>query len=174
MLSLDRSTLDILAIAGTALGTIGVVTALSAAASIGRMRRQLSVLEDSEGNPETVVGALDRQLQAVGSLHKEVTAVRADLDAARADLADSIRHVAVVRYDAFADMGGRMSFSAALLDDAGDGLVLTAINGRSETRAYAKGVKAGRSEQSLSPEEEQVIGLALGGEEALDGRRGRG
>ena len=41
-------------------------------------------------------------------------------------------------------MGGRLSFSAAMLDDAGDGLVLTSINGRSETRTYAKGVKHGR------------------------------
>ena len=64
-------------------------------------------------------------------------------------------------YDAFADMGGRLSFSAALLDDAGDGLVLTSINGRTETRTYAKGVKSGVSEHTLSPEEEQAIAFAL-------------
>jgi hypothetical protein len=57
-------------------------------------------------------------------------------------------------------MGGRLSFSAALLDDAGDGLILTSINGRSETRTYAKGVKAGDSDHSLSPEEQQAIGYA--------------
>jgi hypothetical protein len=60
-------------------------------------------------------------------------------------------------------MGGRLSFTAALLDDAGDGLVITAIHGRSESRTYAKGIKAGKSEQSLSPEEEQAITLALHG-----------
>ena len=86
--------------------------------------------------------------------------LRDDLTAARADLSDALRHVAVVRYDAFGDMGGRMSFSAALLDDAGDGLVLTSINGRSETRTYAKGVKGGSSDHSLSPEEEQAIAYA--------------
>ena len=78
----------------------------------------------------------------------------------RVDLADAIRHVAVVRYDAFNDMGGRMSFSAALLDDAGDGVVISSINGRTETRTYAKGVKGGTSEAELSPEEVQVIGYA--------------
>jgi hypothetical protein len=67
-----------------------------------------------------------------------------------------------VRYDAFGDMGGRLSFTAALLDDSGDGLVITSINGRTESRAYAKGVKDGRSDQSLSPEETQAIALALG------------
>ena len=53
-----------------------------------------------------------------------------------------------------------MWFSAAMLDDAGDGLVLTSINGRSETRTYAKGVKGGKSDHSLSPEELQAIGYA--------------
>ncbi len=66
----------------------------------------------------------------------------------------------MVRYDAFDDMGGRLSFSAALLDDAGDGLVLTSINARSETRTYAKGVKGGASDHSLSPEEQQAITYA--------------
>ena len=68
-----------------------------------------------------------------------------------------------MRYDAFGDMGGRLSFSAAMLDDGGDGLVLTAIHGRSETRSYIKGVKGGSSEASLSPEELQAISYALKG-----------
>src|SRR5690348_15184735 len=58
-------------------------------------------------------------------------------------------------------MGGRMSFSAALLDDAGDGLVISAIHGRTETRTYAKGVKGGTSDQPLSPEERQAITYAM-------------
>jgi hypothetical protein len=93
-------------------------------------------------------------------LRSDVQHLRDDLAAARADLSDALRHVAVVRYDAFGDMGGRLSFSAALLDDAGDGLVLTSINGRTETRSYAKGVKAGESDHSLSPEEQQAISYA--------------
>jgi hypothetical protein len=50
-----------------------------------------------------------------------------------------------------------------MLDDGGDGLVLTAIHGRSETRSYIKGVKGGSSEASLSPEELQAISYALKG-----------
>ena len=62
-----------------------------------------------------------------------------------------------MRYDAFGDMGGRLSFSAALFDDSGDGLVLTSINGRSETRTYAKALVGLQSEHTLSPEEQQAI-----------------
>ena len=69
----------------------------------------------------------------------------------------AMRHVAVVRYDAFGDMGGMLSFSAALCDDNGDGLVISSINGRSETRTYAKSLVGGQSDHSLSPEEKQAI-----------------
>ncbi|MGI8578809.1 MAG: DUF4446 family protein [Nocardioidaceae bacterium] len=95
--------------------------------------------------------------------------LRGELDRLRADPAvlsgvdpKAVRNLSVVRYDAFAEMGGRMSYSVALLDSAGDGVVLTAINGRSETRAYAKGVTGGASEQTLSPEEHQALDAALG------------
>ena len=69
----------------------------------------------------------------------------------------ALRHVGVVRYDAFGDMGGRLSFSAALFDDNGNGLVISSINGRSETRTYAKPLVDLRSDHTLSPEEQDAI-----------------
>jgi hypothetical protein len=57
-------------------------------------------------------------------------------------------------------MGGALSFSAAVYDDDGNGLVISSINGRSETRTYAKELTSLRSEQALSPEEEQAIEAA--------------
>jgi hypothetical protein len=59
-------------------------------------------------------------------------------------------------------MGGRLSFSAALLDDGGDGIVLTAIHGRTDTRTYVKGILGGTADQ-LSPEEKEAITVALTG-----------
>lgn len=69
----------------------------------------------------------------------------------------SVRHVGVVRFDAFEDMGGRLSFSAALLDGNGDGMVITSINGRQDTRCYAKRVINGSSIHNLTDEERQAI-----------------
>ena len=66
-----------------------------------------------------------------------------------------------MRYDAFSEMSGRMSFSLALLDDHGDGVALTAITGRNDTRVYAKPIADGRGEQELSPEERQAVSVAL-------------
>src|SRR5207302_11209169 len=75
--------------------------------------------------------------------------------------AGAVCHVGVVRFDAFEDMGGRLSFSAALLDGNGDGLVITSINGRQDTRCYAKRVQGGTSIHNLSDEERQAIRDAL-------------
>ena len=72
-----------------------------------------------------------------------------------------MRRVAVVRYDAFEDVGGRLSFSCALLDDHANGVVVTSINGRQDTRVYAKPVTGGKSGYNLSIEEEEAIRQAL-------------
>ncbi|WP_242454308.1 DUF4446 family protein [Bailinhaonella thermotolerans] len=72
----------------------------------------------------------------------------------------AIRDVAVSRYDALAEMTGRLSFSVAMLNGMGDGIVLTSINGRSETRTYVRPIVGGEGVQPLSPEEEHVVRAA--------------
>jgi len=156
---LDSSTLQIVALSAAGVAVLSLGLALALVLRFGRLRKAHDILTGGEDGA-TFVQSVSRQRRESEGLRADVRILRDDLAAARADLADALRHVAVVRYDAFGDMGGRLSFSAALLDDAGDGLVLTSINGRSETRTYAKGVKAGESDHSLSPEELQVIGYA--------------
>ena len=158
-MQLDPATADTVALVGAGLGALGVGLGAVACLQLVRMRRAYAVLQ-GKGRRDDFVTAVNRHVEAVGELRGEVGTLSQGLAQARSDLADAIRHIAVVRYDAFPDMGGRLSFSAALLDDAGDGLVLTSINGRSETRTYAKGVKGGASEHQLSPEEEQAISFA--------------
>ena len=99
----------------------------------------------------------------VSALEAHRPAGDADVAALRAELAQALRHVAVVRYDAFGDMGGRLSFSAALVDDGGDGVVLSSIHARGESRTYAKAVVGGGSDATLTPEEQQALAAARTG-----------
>ena len=69
----------------------------------------------------------------------------------------ALRDVGIVRYDALNEMSGQLSFSLALLNTMGDGVVISSINGRAETRTYAKPVVGGKGEQELSPEEAQAV-----------------
>ena len=87
----------------------------------------------------------------------------------------AIRDVAVYRYDAPQETG-RRSFSAAFLNSMGDGLVLTTLSGRAETRTHVRPVRGGRGVEPLSPEEERVVRAARLGQgpevEPAEARRG--
>jgi hypothetical protein len=158
-LDLDPDLVALVAIGAAVVALCALVLTLVLAVKLRRMRRQYLVLQEG-ADGDSFMDAVARKTAAVDQLRAEVSTLDRDVKNLAVDLADAIRHVAVVRYDAFNDMGGRMSFSAALLDDAGDGVVISSINGRTETRTYAKGVKGGTSDAELSPEEEQAIGFA--------------
>lgn len=77
-------------------------------------------------------------------------------------LQKSKRHVGLIRYDAFSDIGGSQSFSLAVYDDNGDGVVVSSIVGRADCKVYGKSLKNGKSEHSLTKEEEEAILQAVG------------
>ena len=104
--------------------------------------------------------AAARRTPGADALPEDVLGLRQEVAALRAEAGDALRHLAVVRYDAFGDMGGHLSWSLALLDDAGNGVVLTSIHGRSDARTYAKNVSGWSSQQQLSPEEEEAVAHA--------------
>ena len=133
-LQLDQETLEVLAVAAAAVAALSLLLVVFALARLRALNKRL------------------RRLAAARGASTADGATRTDPTA--------LRHVGVVRYDAFGDMGGRLSFSAAMYDDEGDGLVITSINGRSETRSYAKALTGRRSDQRLSPEEEDAIDRA--------------
>ncbi|MDQ6686068.1 MAG: DUF4446 family protein [Actinomycetota bacterium] len=99
---------------------------------------------------------------AGADLPDDVLGLRHEVAALRLEQADALRHLAVVRYDAFGDMGGHLSWSLALLDDGGDGVVLTSIHGRTDARTYAKNISGWSCEQPLSPEEDDAVAHAHG------------
>jgi hypothetical protein len=98
-----------------------------------------------------------RRTTSADALPADVHGLRQEVAALRAEGRDALRHLAVVRYDAFGDMGGHLSWSLALVDDGGNGVVLTSIHGRSDARTYAKSVTGWTCEQQLSPEELEAI-----------------
>ncbi len=108
-------------------------------------------------------GVLEGQARQIQRLEAAVRSL-AGTDRRQEGLIEgAVRRVGLVRYDAFEDVGGRLSFSCAMLDDHGNGVVLTSINGRQDTRVYAKPIVDGRSQYNLSIEEEEAIRQALAG-----------
>lgn len=72
-----------------------------------------------------------------------------------------LQKIGMVRYNAFPEVGSDLSYSVALLDGNCDGVVISGIYGRDETRTFAKPIKQGQSTYRLTQEEEKSILLAL-------------
>jgi hypothetical protein len=93
-----------------------------------------------------------------------------ELDQRHADLErrsqTSIQHIGLIRFNPFEDTGSDQSFALALLDDRRDGVVISSLHGRTNTRLFAKPVEGGGSSHALSNEEAQAIRVALGGTNA--------
>lgn len=113
---------------------------------------------------EDLFAVVSHQTSRITSLQNDVQQARVQLARTADDVAQSLRHVSVVRYDAFGDLSGQLSFSAAILDDHGDGLVITSVHALGESRTYAKAVIEGLSHITLTAQEQQALAAAHNGE----------
>ncbi|GIU98805.1 MAG: hypothetical protein KatS3mg014_0421 [Actinomycetota bacterium] len=151
-------TLSLLAVIALGLGAVALVFA-----AMGGARRR-----DEPKGPiqldDALRGILEGHARQLSRLETAVRSLHATDKEQQRLIEGAVRHVGLVRYDAFEDVGGRLSFSCALLDDAGNGVVLTSINGRQDARVYAKPIQGGKSSYHLSVEEDEAIRQALGRE----------
>jgi hypothetical protein len=141
--------------------TLGVAVAVLAA-RLRAVRRTYATLLAGGAGGEDLLAAVARQVEATERLRGKLNLVGRETAQLRQRVSNLVGTVGLTRYDAFPEVGGHLSWSAAFLDEAGDGVVLSTINGRSETRSYAKPVRGGRSEHSLSDEERAAIAMAMG------------
>lgn len=125
-------------------------------------RAKLKVVKALKGETD-IMEVMAKSLDDIERLFARQEQMAATGREHQAMLSEAIRHVGVVRYDAFPGVGGRLSFSTALLNEAGDGVIVTAISGRSDSRVYAKPIVDRRSTYPLSAEEEQAMTEAFKG-----------
>lgn len=72
----------------------------------------------------------------------------------------TFQKVGLVKYDAFNEMGGKLSFSLALLNEKNDGFVMNAVHSREGCYTYVKEIIDGNSIIVLSPEEQEALDMA--------------
>lgn len=159
-MTLDTQTLSSLVVVVVVLLAALTVWVALLQRSEARLRSRLRRLL-ADGEQDGLDEVLDRALARVDGLGERVEALNA-LHHELAALAEgSLQKVAVVRFNPFADTGGDQSFAIALLDARGDGIVLSSLHSRSDTRIFAKAVNGGRSSHPLSDEEQEAIRQAL-------------
>ncbi|MBM3470461.1 MAG: DUF4446 family protein [Armatimonadetes bacterium] len=130
-----------------------VIAVVAMALRLRGLSRQVAA---AGGDPAFVerVAALQRE---VGAAARQIEHLGGRVDRLGEQAQRSLQHTGLVRYDAFKELGGHLSFSLALLDARRDGVVLSVLNDRDGARGYAKPVTGGRSTYTLSEEEQRAI-----------------
>ena len=140
------------------LAALALVISLGLAMQVAGLRRRLAAVP-KDGNVIDLMRTIDHDL---GEVEKQVANLGPRLLAVEQKLPLAVSYTGVVTYDAFGDIGGKLSRSLALLDSNGDGLVISLLVGRNETLFFTKEVRSGSGTERLSPEEGAAIARAMG------------
>lgn len=103
---------------------------------------------------------LEHHLREKMALEEELSRMEARVEQLEGKMRRAKRHLGLVRYDAFEEVGGAQSFALALYDDEGDGAVVNGLIGRTDCRVYCKPITGGASDRHLSKEELEAIRAA--------------
>ncbi len=135
-----------------------VILAIWQAIQLQAIRKKVDAVPE-DGNVIAVLRAVDQRTIANEATIREFTARVEDLEGR---LPYAISYVGVVAYDAFNNIVGNQSRSIALLNQRGDGLVISLLTSRVDTVFFAKEVRSGSGVEELSPEEQAAVDRALG------------
>jgi len=109
------------------------------------------------GKKKNQTVTLKELIKQISSLEERLEKTTNDLAALKEAHEKAVSKVGLVRFNPFGEIGGDQSFSVALLNNEDSGVVITSHYGKEMQRIYAKLITEGKSEYSLSAEEEEAI-----------------
>lgn len=77
-------------------------------------------------------------------------------------LESTFQKIGIIKYDAFNQMGGKLSFSLALLDERNNGFIMNSVHSAEGCYSYTKQIVEGKCDISLGEEERQALDMAIG------------
>lgn len=110
---------------------------------------------------EEEIGAL---FNDIGTLKATTEKNKKDIRKIIENLRETYQRVGIVKYDAFKEMGGKLSFSVALLNDNETGFIINSIHSSEGCYVYTKEIVNGECAISLGDEEKKALTLALSAE----------
>ncbi|MCL6626369.1 MAG: DUF4446 family protein [Alicyclobacillus shizuokensis] len=138
------------------LAIAAIIVSIVALVRLSGLRRRFQKWKSIHSSAD-LDAVYEQTLEAVKRMRQEVDRLSEENRALRQALASKLSTARLVRFNAFADVGSNLSFSLALLDDDRNGVVLSSIYGRDESRVYAKPVQSGTSTYPLTEEEQMAI-----------------
>jgi hypothetical protein len=145
------------ALVGLVFGVAAVTIGLYHVTWVGPRIRTISRTLQGDGEDANSIALLRT---AYGTFSKRAEERLDELERA---LSRDLHRVGFIRYNSFSDVGSDLSFTLALLNADGDGVVITSIYSREETRTYGKAVRKYVPQQGASKEEQSAIAMARTG-----------
>jgi hypothetical protein len=146
------------------LALAALIVAIAAAVMVLRSERRPTEMSPASARTADLERHVTQLLQRVDAVEADVDAQRSGSEAAPRVTASPLpRHTAaisrigLIRFDAFEDAGGAQSFALAMVDDDGDGIVLSSLHSRPTTRVYVKAIRRGIADAPLSDEEARAL-----------------
>ena len=166
---LNRLLMDNLALVVGVMGAAIIGLLIVAVLQSRRLRRTAdayrALVSDSKGvSLQQLLNSHLGKVVEIGARMEELTKLHESLEARSRG---SLQHIGMVRFNPFEDTGSDQSFAIALLDDRRDGIVLSSLHGRGQTRVFAKPVEGGESKHALSDEEAHAIRIAVDGARSI-------
>jgi hypothetical protein len=144
--------------AALVIAVIAIVGALIAVVQVQGVRRKVDAVPsdgDVYGLLQSLTATSHDHAQTIAEMESRVLELEGRLPYA-------ISYVGVVAYNAFGNIAGQQSRSIALLNQRGDGIVITLLSSREETLFFTKQLAEGVGAEALSPEESAAVDRALG------------
>lgn len=151
----------LVAVGAAVVALVALVVAVWSARRVGKVDRYIAA---AEGDGAGLVSTVQHQADQLRELRTDLLVVHDNTTLLRRMARESLSRFGLVRYDAFEGLAGAMSFSLALMDEVGNGMVLSAIAGRSDSRLYAKPITDGQCEYELTDEERTAMERAVAGQ----------
>lgn len=114
--------------------------------------------KDGTSLEETLVKRINQVEEILSSVKKD----QQNIEHIFENLKRTFQKVGMVKYDAFHEMGGKLSFSLALLDQKNDGFIINAMHSREGCYTYIKEIIDGNSVIVLADEEREALDIAMG------------
>lgn len=112
-------------------------------------------------NGASLEGVMNDFMTRVEKLESVAKSAQQDRQVLRKDLDDSVRGIATLRFNPYGDGTGKQSFATALVNSHGDGVIISSLFAREQSRVYAKPIKKLASEYELSAEEKKALDMAF-------------
>lgn len=112
-------------------------------------------------NGKTLEDSLREKFGEVDAIVKVTKQNRNDIKEMSKKLDRNFRKTGIVKYDAFNEMGGKLSFAVAILDSNNNGWILNAMHSREGCYTYIKEIIKGESYIELAEEEAEALDKAI-------------